>query len=65
MCGVMLDSLGVRGIRADSMRAACLRGDRTRVSALIRIDTLLLRDTTKARLDSLNRTVRRDTFATR
>jgi tetratricopeptide (TPR) repeat protein len=65
VCGVMLDSLGARGIRADSMRVACLRGDRARVGALIKIDTLLLRDTAKARLDSLNRPVRRDTFATR
>jgi hypothetical protein len=64
-CGVMLDSLGVRGIRADSMRVACLRGDRARVTALVKIDTLLLRDTTRAKVDTLNRPLRRDTIATR
>ncbi|MEX2282015.1 MAG: hypothetical protein WEE89_05990, partial [Gemmatimonadota bacterium] len=64
-CGVMLDSLGVRGIRADSMRMACLRGDHARVTALVKIDTLLLRDSTKAKVDTLNRSFRRDTIATR
>ncbi|HSL70390.1 MAG TPA: hypothetical protein VK864_09120 [Longimicrobiales bacterium] len=51
-CGILLDSLAVTGIRADSIQSACLRGERDRVATLIRIDTLLLRDTAKLRADS-------------
>jgi hypothetical protein len=47
---MLIDSLGIRGIRADSTRSACLRGDSTRVRFVIAADTVLLRDTT-ARAD--------------
>ena len=45
-CGVMLDSLSLAGIRADSTRSACLRGDSARVRFVILADTTLLRDST-------------------
>jgi tetratricopeptide (TPR) repeat protein len=50
-CGEMIDSLAIRGIRADSVRSACIRRDAARIRILLEIDTLLLRDTTRA--DSL------------
>ena len=43
-CGLMIDSLAVAGIRADSIRSACLRNDRPRVAVLLKADTLMLRD---------------------
>ena len=66
-CGIMLDSLAVAGIRADSIRAACMRGDRPRIALLLKADTLMLRDSTKALADSLARArgIRRDTTRTR
>ena len=61
-CGIMIDSLSIGGIRADSVRAACLRGDRPRITMLLKVDTLMLRDSTRARADSTNaRRPRRDT----
>ena len=57
-CGVLIDSLSVSGIRADSTRTACLRGDTARVRFVLGADTVLLRDTTGA-ADS--RPVGRDT----
>lgn len=54
-CGMMIDSLGVGGIRADSVRAACLRSDRERMGMLLTIDTLMLRDSSKLRADSVRR----------
>jgi hypothetical protein len=41
-CGTLLDSLGVRGIRADSTRVACLRGDSARVAFVLEADTAVL-----------------------
>jgi len=52
-CGVFIDSLAVTGIRADSIRSACMRNDRERIDLLIQIDTTLLRDTTQIQPDSL------------
>src|SRR5690606_5281631 len=46
-CGMLLDSLDVAGIRADSTRTACLRGDTARVRFVLGVDTVLLRDTTR------------------
>ncbi len=61
-CGVLVDSLAVTGIRADSIRMACQRGEQSRIGLLLKADTLLLRDTAKARADSLlQRRIRRDT----
>ncbi|MGH7448276.1 MAG: hypothetical protein ACRELT_11985, partial [Longimicrobiales bacterium] len=40
-----IDSLSIAGIRADSTRTACLRGDSARVRFVIDVDTALLRDT--------------------
>ena len=62
-CGIMIDSLAVGGIRADSIRSACMRHDRERIGLLIKIDTLLLRDSTKVLADSLRSKTRarRDT----
>ncbi|MGH7465531.1 MAG: hypothetical protein ACREK1_10180, partial [Longimicrobiales bacterium] len=44
-CGTLIDSLSIAGIRADSTRTACLRGDSARVRFVIDVDTALLRDT--------------------
>ena len=38
-CGLMIDTLGVTGIRADSVRTACLRSDSVNVAAYIKADT--------------------------
>ncbi|HSK21187.1 MAG TPA: hypothetical protein VK912_18680 [Longimicrobiales bacterium] len=59
-CGVLIDSLSVSGIRADSTRTACLRGDTARVRFVLGADTVLLRDTTGA---GDPRPLRRDTTA--
>ena len=48
-CGSLLDSLTLRGIRADSVRAACLRSDSAGVTRFLGIDTLKLRDSAATR----------------
>jgi len=48
-CGTMLDSLGIGGIRRDSVRAACLREQVALVDSYLLVDTLLLRDSTAQR----------------
>jgi hypothetical protein len=67
ICGQMLDSLAVTGIRADSVRAACVRTDSALVQRFLAIDTLLLRDSTMIGIDTLQarRTIGRDTTAAR
>jgi hypothetical protein len=62
-CGILIDSLAVAGIRADSIRAACHRNDQTRITLLLKTDTLLLRDSSKMKADSLaaRKPIRRDT----
>jgi tetratricopeptide (TPR) repeat protein len=62
-CGAMLDSLALKGIRADSVRSACLRRDADRVALLMKIDTLLLRDSTRADTLARRRRPVRDTTA--
>ena len=66
-CGQMLDSLAVTGIRADSVRAACVRTDSALVQRFLAIDTLLLRESTMIGIDTLKagRTIGRDTTAAR
>lgn len=44
-CGMFIDSVGIAGIRADSTRTACLRGDTARVRFVLNADTTILRDT--------------------
>jgi hypothetical protein len=44
-CALLVDGLVIAGIRADSVQAACVRGDAARVDSVLRMDTLLLRDT--------------------
>ncbi|MGQ0813135.1 MAG: hypothetical protein ACT4O1_01555 [Gemmatimonadota bacterium] len=39
-CGMMLDTLALTGMRADSVRAACMRRDTTMVAGYLKIDTL-------------------------
>lgn len=46
-CGMLIDSLALAGIRADSTRTACLRGDTARVRFVLGADTVALRDTTR------------------
>lgn len=47
-CGMLIDSLSLGGIRADSTRSSCLRGDTARVRFVLNADTTLLRDTTES-----------------
>jgi tetratricopeptide (TPR) repeat protein len=47
-CGMLIDSLSIGGIRADSTRTACFRGDTARVRFVLNVDTVLLRDTAAA-----------------
>jgi hypothetical protein len=62
VCATMIDSLRVTGIRADSARGACLRGDSTRVAFVLRVDTTMLADTSaRGRSKVRPDTVRRDT----
>jgi tetratricopeptide (TPR) repeat protein len=42
VCGTFIDSIGVKGIRADSTRAACLRSDSVRVAFVLQADTVVL-----------------------
>ena len=46
VCGSLADSLGLAGIRRDSVNAACVREDVALVDSFLRIDTLAWRDTT-------------------
>ncbi|NJD10201.1 MAG: tetratricopeptide repeat protein [Gemmatimonadetes bacterium] len=48
-CGSLLDSLTLHGIRADSVRAACLRSDSAGITRFLAIDTLQLRDSVATR----------------
>jgi hypothetical protein len=66
-CGQMLDSLAVTGIRADSVRAACVRSDSVLVQRFLAIDTMMLRDSTMTAADTLRarRGVVRDTSSGR
>ncbi|CAN5805178.1 hypothetical protein BH23GEM9_BH23GEM9_24940 [soil metagenome] len=41
-CGTLIDSLAIRGVRADSTRSACLRGDSARVAFVLEADTTAL-----------------------
>lgn len=43
-CGVLADSLGLAGIRRDSVSAACLRSDVAVIDSFLRIDTLAWAD---------------------
>lgn len=62
-CGVLVDSLAVSGIRADSIRSACMRNDRIRIDSLMKVDTLMLRENARVRPDSLR--AKQDTTAHR
>src|SRR5690606_34553192 len=53
-CSGFLDSLRIAGIRADSVRAACMRGDSLHMDSLLTVDTLLLVPDSAA-ADSLRR----------
>lgn len=55
-CGVMIDTLAIAGVRADSVRAACLRGDSEMVAAHLKIDTLMWNPATR---DSLLKRAKR------
>jgi len=43
-CGALVDSLALKGIRADSVRAACSRADSASLGRFLTVDTLTLRD---------------------
>lgn len=54
-CGALIDSLGIIGIRSDSVRAACIRADTMAIDSFLRVDTLLLLDSVQVQADSLRR----------
>ncbi|MBI4408930.1 MAG: hypothetical protein HY561_04440 [Gemmatimonadetes bacterium] len=47
-CGLFVDSLALKGVRADSARVACVRADTLRLAAILK-DTTMFRDTTARR----------------
>lgn len=47
-CGAMADSLGLAGVRRDSVNAACVRDDVALVDSFLVVDTLALRDSAVA-----------------
>ena len=53
VCGAFVDSLGLVGIRSDSVRVACVRGDTARITVVRVIDTTMLLDSAGIRADSL------------
>ena len=70
-CGLMIDTLAVKGSRGDSVRAACMRSDTVRIAEYLKIDTLLWKpvltaEDSAARRRRLNTqrptTIRRDTI---
>lgn len=61
-CAALIDSLAVRGIRRDSVQAACMRQDSSRIELLLTIDTLRLRDTTRIHTLRTGRRPVRDTL---
>ncbi|HEX6639702.1 MAG TPA: hypothetical protein VF215_01245, partial [Thermoanaerobaculia bacterium] len=54
-CGSLADSLGLAGIRRDSVGAACLREDVALVDSFLRVDSAALRDSTT--LDGMHQAV--------
>jgi tetratricopeptide (TPR) repeat protein len=56
-CGVMLDTLAITGIRADSVRTACVRRDTVNLALYLTADTLAWRPATPG--DSIRRRIRR------
>lgn len=60
VCGALADSLGLAGIRRDSVNAACVREDVALVDSFLSVDTLALLDT----LATPAPAVPRDTAAT-
>jgi hypothetical protein len=42
-CGLMVDTLGILGTRADSVRVACMRTDTIKVAEYMKIDTMVWR----------------------
>lgn len=54
-CGLMLDSLGLGGIRRDSVGAACLRSDQPLVDSFLAVDTTALLDSTATPVDARER----------
>jgi hypothetical protein len=47
-CGLLVDTLGIVGSRADSVRGACLRADTVKVAEYLAVDTMLWRALTPA-----------------
>jgi tetratricopeptide (TPR) repeat protein len=65
-CGLMIDTLAIAGVRADSVRASCLRGDDENMTAYLSIDTLLwnpvARDSILKRNTRRTRTLKTETI---
>ncbi len=66
-CGLMVDTLGLIGSRADSVRGACMRADTIKLAEYLTVDTMIWRATTPAesmavrRRANIRRGVTRDT----
>jgi hypothetical protein len=52
-CGLMIDTLALVGVRADSVRVACMRADTIKVAEYMTADSMLLRGQVRDRADSL------------
>jgi hypothetical protein len=42
-CGIMIDTLAIRGTRADSVRTACIRADTIKVAEYLKADSMMFR----------------------
>lgn len=54
-CGLMVDTLGLTGSRADSVRGACMRADTVKLAQYLTIDTMLWRAATPAESAAVRR----------
>jgi tetratricopeptide (TPR) repeat protein len=52
-CGMLIDTLAIVGVRADSVRGACMRADTIKLADFLKADTMVLRGQTRDRADSL------------
>jgi hypothetical protein len=62
-CAGLVSGRSLTGIRADSVRAACMRSDTARITWVLRADTLLLNDTLAARAGRKRGTDTTSTFS--
>ena len=66
-CGLMIDTLAITGLRADSVRSACMRADTLKIAEYLKADTMKLRqqepgDSLRRRTAPRGSTVKRDSI---